>query len=122
MNGITLILDGYDVHDILSTYSTQEEITYPRVITTLDNKEHPAPGVIRSIVEFSFTPLTDEKASEVYAKLKNLLLSVQYTNMDTGQEETKTMRITSNISSQFLLKSITGKRYYRGGTIQMRAL
>ncbi len=122
MNGVTLILDSYDVHGMLSTYSTREEITYPRVVTTLDNKEHPAPGVIRTILEFSLTPLTDTTASELYAKLKNLILTVQFTNMDTGQIETKSMRVTSDISSQFMLKSITGKCYYRGGTIQMRAL
>lgn len=122
MNGVTLILDGYDAHGMLSTYNTSEEITYPRVVTTLDNKEHPAPGVIRTILEFSFTPLTDITAAEVYAKLKNLILSVQFTNMNTGKVETKSMRVTSDISSQFMLKSITGKCYYRGGTIQMRAL
>ena len=107
---------------MLSTYNTSEEITYPRVVTTLDNKEHPAPGVIRTILEFSFTPLTDTTAAEVYAKLKNLILSVQFTNMNTGKVETKSMRVTSDISSQFMLKSITGKCYYRGGTIQMRTL
>lgn len=122
MNGVTLILDGYDAHGMLSTYNTSEEITYPRVVTTLDNREHPAPGVIRTILEFSFTPLTDTTAAEVYAKLKNLILSVQFTNMNTGKVETKSMRVSSDISSQFMLKSITNKCYYRGGTIQMRAL
>ena len=38
---VTLIVNGLDLSLKLSTYSVTEEVTYRKVITTLDDVEHP---------------------------------------------------------------------------------
>lgn len=119
---VTLKLDGYDLSAMLSTYKTWQEITYPRTVTTLDNVEHPAPGVIRTMLEFSLLPITDVTATEIYNKLSQFLISVEYTNMAKGVDEIRMLCVMSNIEAEFMLKSIDGNRYYRGGTVQMRQL
>lgn len=117
---ITLTIDGLDLKSRVSTYSVTQEVTYRKVITTLDETEHPYPGAIRPIVNFSLMPGTDEEDSELYTTLKRLIYSVTY--MENGAELTKRMRLVSNLESLFLLKSVDGKRRYKNGVIQLRGL
>lgn len=119
---ITLIVNGLDLSKKLSTYSVTQEVYYSKVITTMDGVEHPYPGHTRAIVSFSLLPMTDNESTDLYQKLRDLIFQVTYTNQHIGEDITQQMRITSNIDSKFLLLSVDGKRRYRGGEIQLRAL
>lgn len=117
---VTLILNGLDLSNKLSTYNVAQEISYRKVITTLDNVEHAYRGVMRPIVTFSLLPLTDDEYTSLYNKVQNHVFEVTYT--DRGREYTKQMRIVSNLDAQFLLMSVDGKRRWKSGAIQLRAI
>lgn len=106
----------------LSTYTVTQEVYYRNVVTTLDDVEHPYPGAAKSVVTFSLFPLTDSESAELYSKLSNFVFNATFTNPNNGMDETKRVRVTSNVESKFLLLSVDGKRRYRGGEIQLRAL
>ena len=61
---VTLIVNGLDLSSKLSTYSVTEEVTYRKVITTLDDVEHPYPGAKRTTIIFSLFPLTDDEIQD----------------------------------------------------------
>ena len=117
---VTLKLDELNLKNRLSTYSATLEVTYRKVITTLDETEHPYPGTIRPIVSFSLIPGTDEEDAELYGVLKKLVLNAAFTL--EGADVIKEMRLVSNLESTFLLTSVDGKRRYKGGTIQLRGV
>lgn len=119
---ITLSINGLDLHRKLSTYKMTQDITYRKVITTLDEIEHPYPGAIKSVVTFTLLPLTDSESEELYTALKDLIITATYTNQYTGIDETKLVRVVSSIESTFALLSVDGMRRYRGGQIQLREL
>lgn len=117
---ITLKINGLPINDRLSKYTVAHEVSYRKVITTLDNVEHPYPGAIKDIVTFSLLPVTETQDTLLYDVLSNLIVEVTYT--DKGIERTKKMRVVSDLESAFLLKSVDGKRRYKNGTIQLRSL
>lgn len=117
---ITLTIDGVDLSERVSSYSVTREVTYSNVITTLDHVEHPYPGAIRPIINFSLLPATDEQDAELYDLLEKLIYSVTYT--EKGVDVTRKMRLVSSLESVFLLKSVDGKRRYKNGAIQLRGL
>lgn len=119
---ITLIVNGLDLHEKLSTYNVTEEVSYRKVITTLDDVEHPYPGTKKTVISFSLFPLTDEESSDLYDALSALIFSATFTNQHKNTDETKRVRLTTNLDSTFALKSIDGKRRYKGGSIQLRGL
>lgn len=119
-----LTINGRDFSPRLSTYSVEQEVTYRKIITTMDGTEHYSAPQIRDIVNFSLLPFDDETASEDYAVLSALALEVTYT-VPTSQyavKEFRKMRLSSNLEELFGLRSINGKRYYKGGTITLRAI
>lgn len=118
---ITLKIGALDLSPKLSTYKVTWERSYQKVITTLDNVEHPFPCPDRALVDFSLLPLDDDMASSVYSALGSTL-SVTFTDPYTKTDLVRTMRITTNLEATFGLKSINGKRYYKGGEMQLRAL
>ena len=119
---ITLTANGLDLHEKLSTYNVEEEVSYRKVITTLDEVEHPYPGSTRTTITFSLFPLTGEESSALYSALSALMFDATYTNQHKGADETKRVRLMTNIESIFALKSVDGKRRYKGGEIQLRRL
>lgn len=119
---VTLRVNGLDLSNRLSTYSVTQEITYRKVITTLDDVEHPYPGAKRTVIDFSLFPMTDEESTKLYTALSDLVFDTSYTDPHTYADESKRMRLVSNLESVFLLLSVDGKRRYKGGTIQLRAL
>lgn len=118
---VTLKIGTLDLHNILSTYNVRYETTYQKVITTLDNVEHPFPAPFRPIVTFSLFPLTDSQNKSVYDALSGHIEPVTFTDTYAGQDRTLTMRVTSDLEVAFGLKSIDGNRYYKGGEIELRA-
>lgn len=119
---VTLTVNGLDLHKKLSTYEVSEEITYKKVITTLDGIEHPYPGTQKTVIDFSLFHMTDEESAELYASINDLIFYATYTNPNKGTDETKRVRLMTNIERVFALKSIDGKRRYKGGEIQLREL
>lgn len=119
---VTLIVNGLDLSSKLSTYSVTEEVAYRKVITTLDDVEHPYPGAKRTTITFSLFPLTDDESAALYSALSSLMFDATYTNQHKGVEETRRVRLMTNLESSFALKSIDGKRRYKGGTIQLRRI
>lgn len=117
---ITLNIDDFSVGNRLSSFSVTEKISYKKVITTLDGVDHPYPGIIKPVVTFSLLPGTGEEDSELYKRLKRLILTVTYTDKD--REVTRKMRVISDLESVFLLTSFDGKRRYKTGAIQLRGL
>lgn len=116
----TMIIDGLDLKDRLLTYSVTQEISYGRVVTTLDKTEHTSIGKVRPEVEFTLTPGTDEENATLFRTLKKMMFDVTYT--EDGVDVTKKMRLVSNLESVFLLTSIDGKRRYKIGAIRLRGL
>lgn len=119
---VTLVIDGLDLSRKLSTYLVTQEVSYRKVVTTLDDVEHPYPGAVKSVVTFSMLPLTDSESADLYSKLSSLIVNATFTNQHNGMDETKRVRVVSDIESKFLLLSVDGKRRYLGGEIQLRAL
>lgn len=118
---VILKIGDLDLSSHLSTYSVNWEVTYQKVITTLDNVEHPFASPKRAIVNFSLLPLDDDLASSVYDALAEQTQTVTFTDPYTASALVRTMRLTSNLEASFGLKSVNGKRYYKGGELQMRA-
>ena len=119
---ITLKIGTLDMHRKVSTYSVQREITYDKVVTTMDGVEHASRNKDRYIVSFSFFPMTEIEATEYCSALSESTVSVTFTDPYTGTDIVKTMRVTSNLDAAFALVSVDGKRRYKGGTIQMREI
>jgi hypothetical protein len=117
---VTLNVNGLDLHDKLSTYRVSQEVTYRQVLTTLDGTEHAFGEKIRPIVTFSLLPLTDEESTALYRALSDLIFPVSFTNQHTGVNQTRELRLVSNLESAFALRSVDGKRRYRGTEIQLR--
>lgn len=117
---VTLKINGVDISKRLSTYSVRDEVAYRRVITTLDETEHPYPARTRKIITFSMIPGTAMEDLEVYNELKKLIVATDFTHLD--KEESRQMRLVSDLESTFLLLSVDGKRRYRGGQIVLRGL
>lgn len=119
---ITLNINGLDLHKKLSTYNMTKDVSYRKVITTLDEIEHPYPGAQRCVVTFSLFPLTDSESTKLYTALHDLIVPATFTNPYTGMDETRQLRVISSLESAFLLLSVDGLRRYKGGQIQLREL
>ena len=118
---VTLKIGDLDLSSHLSTYSVNWEVTYQKVITTLDNVEHAFATPKRATVNFSLLPLDDDLASSVYDALAEQTQIVTFTDPYNKTNLVRKMRLTSNLEATFIVKSVNGKRYYKGGELQMRA-
>ena len=119
---ITLKLGTVDVHKKVSTYAITREVSYGKVITTMDDKEHAVRSKDRYILSFSFLPMTEDEATTYCAALSETTVDVAFTDPYTGESLVKAMRTMENLEATFALVSIDGKRRYKGGTIQMREI
>ena len=116
---ITLTIGEIDLSGKLSKYSCQREVTYPRVITTMDGMEH-AVRRSRDVIRFTLFPMTDEEAAALYTALTDTYLSVEYTRPWADDDVEGVCRLVSNLDAVFGIKSINGNRYYKGGEIVLR--
>lgn len=119
---ITLMIGSLDAHKKVSTYSVQREVSYDKVVTTMDGTEHAARGKDRYIVTASFLPMTEAEATAYCTALSGSTVDVTFTDPYAGIDRTKTMRVTSNLDAAFALLSIDGERRYTGGDIQLREI
>ena len=120
---VTLKINGRDFSSRLSTYRVEQEVTYPDMLTTMDGTEHYGKPYKRDIIYFSLFPFDDDTANQDYAVLSDSSLSVNYTNpqADNAEKLYKEMKLYSSLSAVFGLRSVNGKRYYKGGEIALRA-
>ena len=120
---VTLEINGRDFSPRLSTYRVEQEITYPDMITTMDGTEHYGKPYRRDVIYFSLFPFDDDTANHDYMVLVDTSLTVNYTNPQATDSEKlyKPMKLYSNLSSVFGLRSVNGKRYYKGGEIALRS-
>ena len=120
---VTLEINGRDFSSRLSTYRVEQEVTYPDMLTTMDGTEHYGKPHRRDVIYFSLIPFDDEMANNDYMALADSNLSVNYTNPQTENYEKlyREMKLYSNLSAVFGLRSVNGKRYYKGGEIALRS-
>ena len=120
---VTLKINGRDFSTRLSTYRVEQEITYPDMLTTMDGTEHYGKPYKRDVIYFSLFPFDDDTANQDYAVLSDSSLSVNYTNphADNAEKLYRGMKLYSNLSSAFGLRSVNGKRYYKGGESALRS-
>ena len=59
---VTFQIGSLDLSKRLSTYAVQMEVSYARVLKTLDGVEHAVRSPDRAIVSASFSPMTDAEA------------------------------------------------------------
>ena len=120
---VTLEINGRDFSSRLSTYRVEQEVTYPDILTTMDGTEHYGKPYRRDFIYFSLFPFDDDTANHDYMVLADTSLTVNYTNPQATDSEKlyKPMKLYSNLSSVFGLRSVNGKRYYKGGEIALRA-
>lgn len=120
---VTLEINGVDFSGKLSTYKVDKEVSYHEVVTTLDGSEHYGKTRKRDVIYFTMLPLDDELSNKYYSALSSSSLSVSYTdpNSYASSKIDKLMVLASNISSAFGLRSVNGKRYYKGGEIILRS-
>ena len=120
---VTLKINGRDFSTRLSTYRVEQEITYPDMMTTMDGTEHYGKQYKRDVIYFSLFPFDDDTANQDYLVLSDSSLSVNYTNpqSDNAEKLYKEMKLYSSLSAAFWLRSVNGKRYYKGGEIALRA-
>lgn len=121
---VTLTINDRDFSERLSHYVVDQEITYPDVITTLDGTEHYGKTTKRDIIRFSLIPFDNDNALEDYVALTMPTLRVTYT-VPWNNNQLKSdvlMKVSSNITAEFGISSWNGLRYYKGGTITLRAV
>ena len=58
---ITLKLGALDVHEKVSTYSAQREVSYGKIVVTMDDVEHAVRSKDRYVVTFSLFPRTRQR-------------------------------------------------------------
>lgn len=121
---VTLEINGRDFSSRLSTYRVEQEITYSNVLTTMDGTEHYGKTMIRDTVRFSLLPFDDGTAAEDCATLTKSELEVNYTVPQAGGslKQNIAMKLQSNLNAAFGLRSVNGKRYYKGSEIVLRAI
>lgn len=117
---VTLIVNGLDLHDKLSTYRVTKEVSYKSVLEAIDGTEYAFGGKTRLSISFSMVPMTDEESTELFRALSALVFPVTFTNQYDGEDQSRTLRLVSNLDSAFALRSVDGKRRYKGGEIQLR--
>lgn len=122
MTGITLITNGLDLSGKLSTYSVNKRVSYADVLSALDGTEYPFPAATKTEITFSLLPVDESETEALYSSLSALIFEATYTDQHSGSERTVRVRVTGDIDSAFLLKSVDGKRRYKGSPITLRVL
>lgn len=120
---VILEINGRDFSDRLSTYSVDTEVIYSGVLTTMDGTEHYGKPIVRDVIHFSLMPFDDETANLDFMALSEQSLIVNYTDplAIDAIKQYRPMKLRSNLSAAFGLRSINGNRYYKGGEIILRA-
>lgn len=120
---ITLTINGRDFAPRLSTYEVSQEISFPDMITTIDGTEYYGKKHKRDIITFKLLPFDEETANKDYEILASDDMLVTYSNPQAPErlKIDRKMRLDSDLSAAFGLRSVDGNRYYLGGEIVLRS-
>lgn len=118
---ITALINNVDFAPALSTWSVSKEISFDKVVRSLNGSERAFGKRTRTLVAFSLLPYTEDQCETYYNALLPGIVAVRFTD-DDGKIKNKEMRVTSSLESLFLLDSIDGKRRYKGGKITLRQM
>lgn len=121
---VTLTVNGRDFSSRLVEYGIEQEITYPDIVTTLDGTEHYGKPRKRDVITFRLLMFDDNQAKEDYETLTASTLLVTYTNPQAQNQLKieKVMKVASNLSAAFGIRSWNGMRYYTGESILLRSV
>ena len=121
---VTLTINGRDFSSRLTQYSVEQEITYPDMLTTMDGTEHYGKPHKRDNINFRVMMFDDNQAQEDYDVLTASTLLVTYTNPQAQNQlkVEKDMKVASNLTAAFGIRSWNGLRYYTGGSIMLRSV
>lgn len=122
MIDITLTVNGLNLSSKLSTYRTNKKVTYTDILSALDGTEYAFPAATKTEITFSLLPMDEDETAALYSALSTLVFQATYTDQHAGADRTGNVRVISDIDSVFLLKSVDGKRRYRGNNITLRVL
>lgn len=116
---ITALINNVDFAPVLSAWNVIHEITFSKVVSSINGDERAFGRREKTIISFSLLPYTEEECAAYYDALSTGIVSFTFTDSDGAIKE-KEMRLISDLESIFLLDSIDGKRRYRGATITLR--
>lgn len=116
---ITALINNVDFAPVLSTWNVTHEITFSKVVSSLNGADRAFGRREKTIISFSLLPYTEEECAVYYDVLSAGIVSFTFTDNDGAIKE-KEMRLISDLESIFLLDSIDGKRRYKGATITLR--
>ena len=119
---ITLVVNGLNLSQKISTYHTGKMVSYTDVLSALDGTEYPFPAATKTEITFSLLPVDDVESAALYRALSPLIFEATYTDQHSGADVSGRVRVTSTIESVFLLQSVDGKRRYNGSAITLRVL
>lgn len=119
MIDVTLTFNSFDFSPLLSTFQVSHKVEVAESVTTMDGEEHVATRR-RAVIEFALLPMSEETIEDVYDALSVINGEATYTDPLTGDVRTVPVRVASDINSVFALKSVNGKRYYKGDAISLR--
>ena len=119
MIDVTLTFNSYDFSPLLSTFQVSHKVEVAESVTTMDGEEHVATRR-RAVIEFTLIPLDEDTIDDAYAALSIINGEATYTDPLTGTTRIVPVRVASDINSIFALKSVNGKRYYKGAKITLR--
>lgn len=116
---ITALINNVDFAPALSTWDVVHEITFSKVVSSLNGSDRAFGKRDKTIISFSLLPYTEEECAVYYDVLSAGIVSFTFTDNDGAIKE-KEMRLISDLESIFLLDSIDGKRRYKGAIITLR--
>ena len=119
MIDVTLTFNSYDFSGLLSTFEVIHKVEIAESVTTMDGEEHVATRR-RAVINFTLIPMDEDTIDDVYAALSVINGEATYTDQFTGTTRIVPVRDASDINSVFALKSVNGKRYYKGTNITLR--
>ena len=121
---VTLTINGRDFSSRLTQYRVEQEITYPDMVTTIDGTEHYGKPHKRDIINFRLLIFDDNQAQKDYDILTASTLLVTYTNPQVRNQlkVERSMKVTSNLSATFGIRSWNNLRYYTGEEIILRSV
>lgn len=86
-------------------YSVQRTPVYADSVTTLDKVEHTALIRYRATLTVTLRPMTATEWATFSAVILGAILSVTFTNIETGSDETKNMRLDPYSAETVLINS-----------------
>ena len=117
----TFKISGEDFSQKIIDLSFPKEVTYRKVVETLDGKEHNLGRKIRPIIQFRLM-ISSELTADDFGALVATPLMVQYVDPDVGLRQAE-FRLDSDLSKIFAVwNCIDESNWYYSEPITLRAV